>query len=85
MNRKWTRVTLFLAAIFLTLAAVAPNASAACLIIFQCTNEGQGMYFQDGCCNVGLFGPTYLDRLYICHNGCYQRTTTTRCTIDPCV
>lgn len=85
MNRKWTRVPLFLAAIFLTLAAVAPNASAACLITFQCTNEGEYMYFQDGCCNVGLFGPTYLNRLYVCHNGCFQRTTTTQCTIDPCV
>jgi hypothetical protein len=85
MNRKWIRIALLLAAVCLTGAAVAPNASASCLLIFHCTTEGDTMYFQDGCCNVGLFGPTYRNRLYVCHNGCFQRTNTTKCTIDPCV
>ena len=84
MTGNWMRISLLLAAVCLTLAAAAPNASAACLSIFQCTTEGETMYFQDtGCCNITT--PTIRNRLYVCHNGCYQRTNTTMCTIDPCV
>ncbi|HEX4962902.1 MAG TPA: hypothetical protein VF173_18845 [Thermoanaerobaculia bacterium] len=83
MNRKWMRVTLLLAAVFLSLAAVAPDAQAC---LFSCTTEGDTMNLQDGCCNVGLFGPTYRYRLYVCHSGCFQRTNTTKCSLtDPCV
>jgi hypothetical protein len=85
MNRKWTRVNLLLAAVCLTLIAAVPNASAACLLPFQCTTEGDTMYFQDGCCNIGAFGPTVRNRLYVCHSGCFQRTNTTMCALDPCV
>jgi hypothetical protein len=85
MQRKWTRITLLLAAVCLTLAAVVPNAQAACPIFLQCTTEGDAMYRQDGCCNIGLFGPTIRERLYVCHDGCFQRTNTTQCLVDPCI
>ena len=85
MNRKWMRITLLLAAFCLTLAAVVPNAQAACPIFLQCTTEGDTLYLQDGCCNIGLFGPTIRQRQYVCHNGCFQRTNTFQCLVDPCV
>jgi hypothetical protein len=82
--QKWTRITLLLAAVCLSLVAVVPNAQAACPIFLQCTTEWDTMYLQDGCCTFGL-SPTIRQRQYICHSGCFQRTNTFRCTIDPCV
>jgi hypothetical protein len=82
MNRKLMRVTLLLAAVCLTILAVAPEAQAC---FFPCTTEGETMYLQDGCCNIGLFGPTYRLRQYICHSGCFQRTNTFQCTNEACI
>lgn len=83
MTRTWTRLLLLLALVVCLTAVAVPPASAFC--IHPCTTEGEVAFFQDGCCPPLAFGPTVRNLEYVCHSGCYQATTKTQCTNDPCV